>query len=256
VILRYVGCPYPPESGYWHALPGFVVGELYEVAEIYEMDGHLMVRAPGAARWPAPGEWGFGIHPEWFSPTSEPIPIISCGFYYNEFLIDFFGVTLQQRAHVDLVRLLDAVDYPEDDELFESWRARAAAALPPECAEPLFRLQHIRMPLHMGVAEQVFLADEGVGRSFAYVGTFLADLARRDMSRQMYAERLAPLLRAMGVQEFEIREVNLTYWQGTHGGDRLINAPPDGRLIYGTDNEPLSSERERLLEADGENHRG
>jgi hypothetical protein len=247
VILKFLGCPYPPGSPEYRSPESYplVAGEKYEVAEIYEAQEHLMVRPVGAARWPVPGDPWFGWHPEWFEPTAQPIPIVSCGFYYNTTLTGFYGVILQRAEHIELVRELDEVDWPNDDEPFEEWHERAARALPFGAAELLYRLLEPHLLLCQDVYEHVFLADHHlgpVGPRFAYVGTFLQDLARHDVRKHEFGERLGEFLYAMGIQDFEVDEINFGFWQGTRGGDRLINAPPDGRCIYGTDNEPDSDD--------------
>src|SRR5512143_3076783 len=107
-LLKFRGSPHPPNSPGYRApeqLP-MEIGKAYEVAEIYEMEGHLMVREPGATEWPRPGSYRFGWHPDYFETSAEPIPIVSCGFEYNEFLTDFFGVILNRPPHIECVREL------------------------------------------------------------------------------------------------------------------------------------------------------
>ncbi|MCK4341278.1 MAG: hypothetical protein KAY37_06090 [Phycisphaerae bacterium] len=213
----------------------------YEVAEIFEMDGYLMVRQPGERRWPVPGSRWFGWPPELFEPTELPLPIVSCGFKFNDFLTDFFGVILNQPEYIEIARTLKDVGLPEEDEEYERWRTREAADFPHETVEFLYELLQLPVPWDFGVCENVFLADEPVKAPFGYMGCFLAELARHDVSTIAIEEHLGRFLAAFGVQGFEVTEINLPFWQGT-GGERLINAPPDGRLIYGTENDPIASE--------------
>lgn len=236
MILRFYGSPQYRAS----SVQPIEIGEAYEVAEIFEMEGHLMVRKPGEDRWPVPGSQGFGWMPEWFEPTEKPIPIISCGFRFNDFLTDFFGVILGPEQ-VEVVRALKDVSDPDDDEEFEVWRAREVAELPLEAAQNLFELMQLPVPLHFGAFQHVFLADEPLKSPFGFVGTFLAELARDDVSKDVVGEHLGRLLYSLEIRGFEVAEINLRFWEGT-GGDRLINAPPDGRLVYGTHSEPVDDE--------------
>lgn len=239
MILRYRGCPYPPGSKRHYELPHLDVGREYEVAEIFEMEGHVMARTPGTERWPAPGEPTFGIHPEWFAPTSETIPIVSCGFRYDDFLVGLYGVLLHERHQIEMVKQLKTIDLPDDHETFDAWRSRELREWRRERAEALHALLTLPVPTHFGSMRHVFLCEERVsGDSFAYVGAFLNDLARRDVSRRVYGESLDRLLSVLEVRGSVVREIEASFWQGTRGGMRLINAPPDGRLVYGTDNPP------------------
>jgi hypothetical protein len=66
-----------------------VAGRSYEVAEILEHPGHVMVRKPDG-KWPKPGEWYFAMHAdEYFESPRQGIPAFSCGFEYVD--MQFFG---------------------------------------------------------------------------------------------------------------------------------------------------------------------
>jgi hypothetical protein len=70
----------------------FKPGKFYDVVEILEMPGHVMVRKPNG-KWPKPGERNFGWHAEeWFEPAAEGIPAYTCGYYYVEEA--FFGTVI------------------------------------------------------------------------------------------------------------------------------------------------------------------
>ena len=79
MILKYLGpeshCD-PPFKG---SVP-FQIGLPYEVAEILEMEQHLMCRVPGASKWPGPGDPMFGWHPELFEEPALPVEVLSCGY--------------------------------------------------------------------------------------------------------------------------------------------------------------------------------
>jgi hypothetical protein len=237
--LRYVGCPYPPGTPNYHEWPHLKVDEIYDVAEIFEMEGHVMVRRPGEKRWPAPGSHLFGLHPEWFDSTSTPIPIVSCGYHYNEFLHDFYGVLLDHPELVDTIGKLRDIDVPDVDmdEDFATWQKREAVSLPENGALRLYELLSLPVPPSFGVFKHVHLADERIGSPFAYAGAFLAELARGDVSTRTFSEQLGLLLYALEIDGFEVTEIDMSFWQGTDGGDRLINAP-GGKLVYGTNNPP------------------
>jgi len=236
VILRYRGAP--PNAPRRRESPDLLIGAEYEVAEIFEMEGHLMARPPGETRWPGPHQPRFGIPPEWFEPTPQPIPIVSCGYVYCDFLSDFHGAILTRKEALDAVQQLNSFDPPDEDEEFDDWNQRAGCAMRADGAAALFNLLTLPTPTHFGVFRHILGADRPVGRTFAYAGTFLADLARDDVSANDYGEHLGNLLVTLEIGGFEIETTTLNFWQGTGGGDRLINAPPDGRLIYGTDNPP------------------
>lgn len=236
--LKYRGFPDSPMTARYYAEAGLVVGEKYDVAEILEVEGHLMARPLGADPWPGPGHRLFGIPPQGFEPTPQPIPILSCGFRFNSHLMDFFGVLLTRPEGIAAVRALEAVDVPDEDEPFDDWAARACEELSPTAAEACFELFQLPVPCDMGVVRQVYLSDEPLPREFAYIGCYLAELARHDVSQSTFEECLGRVLYALELRGFEIGEISIRFWQGTGGGDRLINAPPDGRLIYGTLNEP------------------
>lgn len=243
MILTFRGCPDPPGSRWYYELPHMEIGGEYEVAEIFEMEGHVMARRPGADRWPVPGMPAFGIHPEWFAPTDEPIPIVSCGFYYNDYLEHFYGVLMWEPRRIEAVEHLSEVDLPDDEEGFEQWRSRAVGRASIEVAQALYELLDSPVPTEFPIFRDVFLAHDIAGHRIACeklgaAGAFLHDLARQDVSRHDYSETLGRLLNALEIPSFEVEEIDLGFWQGTGGGRRLINAPPGGRLIYGTENPP------------------
>lgn len=238
MILKYVGCPEPPDSPRYYELPGLVIGGEYEIAEIFEMEGHVMVQRPGETRWPCPGSPVFGIHPEWFEPTKAPIPIVSCGFRYHDYLCDFFGVILDRPEYVDVVGRLKQVDCPDEDEEFDDWQRREAPDFSTDTALALYEFLRLPVPVDFGVCKYVFLADGKVNSPFAYAGAHLAALARHRVTTDEFGQRLGQLLYSLEIRGFEVADIDLGYWEGTRGGDRLINASPDGGLIYGTDNLP------------------
>jgi|GEM_PF-4728111 len=242
MVLKYLGCRDSASLAQYYEAAGLVVGQAYEVAEIFEAEGQLMVRPVGAERWPPPGHPFFGLQPEYFEPTDKPIPIVSCGFRHNSYLTDFLGALLTQPEHIELIRELERVDLPDEEERFARWVARAARDLSREAAQAYFELLKLPVPCDMGIIEQVYLVDEPLPERFAYIGCYLAELGRHDVRRATFETRLGDLLNALEIRGFEIGEIGLSFWQGTAGGERLINAPPDGRLIYGTLNQPLADE--------------
>jgi len=100
-----------------------VAGRRYEIAEILEHPGHVMVQKPNG-RWPIPGEPYFAMHPdEYFESPKRSIPAVSCGYDYVE--LEFFGSIIPnslfptpqkgqfpnfspQQEHVS--RIVDSVD--------------------------------------------------------------------------------------------------------------------------------------------------
>ena len=214
------------------------IGRQYEVAEIFEMEGYVMARLPGTDRWPVPGTSAFGIQPEWFEATDEAIPIVSCGFYYNDFLRHFYGVILEDPREVEAITHLKDAEPPDDEENFNDWQARGLNDASPAVARALFQLMLLPVATDFGVFRHVHLAD-GVSRNtFAYAGVFLDALARFDIARNEYSETLGRLLNALEIPSFEVEEIDVAFWQGTRGGKRLINAKADGTIVYGTENPP------------------
>ncbi len=243
-LLKFRGAPEPQDAYHLPAGLPLEAGKAYEVAEIYELEGFLMVREPGATRWPRPGSHHFGWHPHYFELSAVPIPIVSCGFEANKVLTNFFGVLFTRPEHVACVRALKAIALPDDEEELDAWADRAAGDLPPERAEALFELLQLPALLQAGEFSQVFQADQPLGSRFAYLGWFLADLARAEVSRAQADDCLSRLIDVFDLSGVEVGELDVSFWQGTDGGDRLINAPPDGRLIYGTLNAPADQDPE------------
>lgn len=249
MILTYRGCPQQPGTRWHHELAQMEVGRQYEVAEIFEMEGYVMARPPEAKRWPVPGTPAFGIQPEWFDATNEPLPIVSCGFYYNDFLRNFYGVVLEDPREVEAIAHLKGVEPPDDEENFDDWQARELDDASPAVARALYQLMLLPVATDFGVFRHVHLAEEVSRDTFAYAGAFLDALARFDVTRHDYSEALGRLLNALEIPSFEVSEIDTAFWQGTRGGKRLINAKADGTFIYGTENPPnfMLDEGERPL---------
>lgn len=231
MILRYLGCPEPPESKHRYDLRGLAAGQRYEVAEIFEMPGHLMAREVGSPDWPAPGAERFGIHPEWFEAVDEAIPIVSCGFEYNDTLCDFFGVLLDGPEHVEVVRALQRLDGPDESEPFSEWRERAAAALTQDAAMALFEWMQ-RCPYDWGVVEDALLIDPPLRAPFAYLGAYGTAVLRMDVRHADLRTCIEGALHALGIRGVDARLQDCCYWRGT-GQARLVNARTPDKFLYG-----------------------
>lgn len=127
MILRFLGEPdYPDQSLYEDPVCcPLRIGESYEVAEIYDWPGHVMVRKPGERSWPVPGSSWFAWHEEEFEIPKRPIPILRCGFYWNDYLSSYFGITVTEPEVVCRFRALDEVDCPDEGEPFTAWHRRS-----------------------------------------------------------------------------------------------------------------------------------
>jgi hypothetical protein len=231
MILRYRGCPDPPDSPHYHEFPHLVIGEKYEVAEIFEMDGHLMVRKPGQTRWPAPGEDGFGVHPEWFEYVDEPIPILSCGYEYNDTLCNYFGVLLDQPEHIEIVRALRRLEGPDDDQTFETWNAREGAGFPEDAARALFDWL-TNYPYDFGWVSEALLVDPPVNVPFAFMGAYGDAVFRMDVRHADLKSCIDRVLRGFGIRDVEAGVIDCSYWRGT-GKGRLINPSTAEKFLYG-----------------------
>lgn len=215
--------------GHKHPTP-FEVGEVYDVAEIFEMPMHVMVRRPGEERWPVPGSPWFGWHPdELFERTDKPIEIISCGFFYNEYLSEFYGVLVRDAGHIETLRKLKELEYecPDNEDEVAAWEARVAAEFSVDVARALSRLDDSLICCEFGVFDNVFLAEEaGIGPSVGFAGCDLVAMGRMEISKALVRRTIEEFLEPLGIRGLEPRDHACGFWQGP-GGRRLIS-PPEG----------------------------
>lgn len=234
MILKYVGdeeegAPSKPKS----AGP-LVVGQSYEVAEIYEWPWHLMVRRPGERRWPGPGNPLFGWNADEFDTPTEPISILRCGFVHVERLTNFFGALVHNPQQIERFRALSYLRYPHFGETFEAWLANpygelSAAAryyapdLPPLSAEVARAFYDwVEFPAHSfgppesGVIDEVVAANQPLKVPFLFVGRGGEPHCCRachDTRATALKTCLERLLRSLGIDGVEARELNLRFWQ-------------------------------------------
>ena len=201
----------------------FKPGDVYDVAEIYECPLHVMARLPGDKRWPRPDEPMFCYHiEEVFEPAHEPLEIVSCGYQHVQ-LDDFFGVHIDKPEDVKLLRALEELWSPDDDESFDAWCKRRAGNIASR--------DHLRVwydflegpgGIHLRVHDSIVRCDKDLVWPWVSVGNVnpcqvcLED--ERDEINKDIADLLGPLgiAHGPGVQDFR------WYWGGK-GPPRLID---------------------------------
>ncbi len=213
----------------------FKLGDVYDVAEIYERPIHVMARLPGEKRWPRPGEPMFGYDFEdLFEPTNEPLEIISCGYIPIE-LDDFFGVHIDNPADVKLLRALEELWVPDDGEPFETWCKRRAGNV---AASNHLRIwyDHIEGPggIYVTVHDKIVYCDKDLVWPWVSVGADVACPTCLDALRDEINKEIADLLGPLGIAHGPAVKDFRWYWYGD-GPPRLIgsNAPGSAPWLPG-----------------------
>ncbi|OQY98898.1 MAG: hypothetical protein B6D36_16930 [Planctomycetes bacterium UTPLA1] len=217
MILKYLG----PEAFGDPPFKGEVplqVGFPYEVAEILEMDDHLMCRVPGASKWPAPGDPMFGWHPELFEEPELPVEIVSCG-YIESHVYSYWGVVINDQADVEKLRKYEAVyndhidppDYPVMM-TFEAWRAQM-----PDLSESVARVVFELECLPASMPE-IAIVDDAVyppelRTPFATVSYESNLMIRYDLTRRDAEARIRMFLVSLEIEPLPLEEVNFSYWR-------------------------------------------
>lgn len=247
MLLKFIG--ENEGSGSAGAQCPFVVGEAYEVAEIFEHPWHLMVRNPGDAQWPKPGDPEFGWHPEFFVRTDKPIPIVACGYVYQDYLSDCFGVLLDDPEDVARVRGYDELEdvvvdrhekpWPQENESYDEWHARVGHEYPGLLAQCVYGLENLAIGVPaVQITDDVFLADaEGIRVPFATVVYGTQQMVNYDVSNSVAQQRITALLRCLSIDARPARLLRNVAWWARDENPRLIN-PPDcpeqGHRLEGT----------------------
>jgi len=234
MILTYVGNTEEDERAQAKRPGPLVVGTSYEVAEIYEWPWHLMVRKPGDRRWPTPDSPWFGWSADEFEAPAEPVPILRCGFMHVERFTNFFGALVDNPLHIERFRGLYLLRYPHFGEAFETWYADphaelSAAAryyapdappLSPEVGRSYY--DWVQFPAHSfgppdtGIIDEVFAPDRPLKVPFLFVGRSSEPYCCRTChGAQAVALKacLERLLRSLGIDGVEVRDLNLRFWQ-------------------------------------------
>ncbi len=252
MILRYGVDPDDDEPLVAKRPSPLVVGERYEVAEIYEWPWHLMARRPGEGRWPVPGEGGFGLPADEFEPTDEAIPIVRSGYVRCESLMHFFGAILTAPEHIRVIRTLGHVAQPHDWEVFDQWYARAFAEyerrsaavgesfpFPPEVAESLFKwtreAPRYWEPVH-GVVDEAMGLPQPLKVPFAYVGVSPVCNCCRECDAAKLAvvqKHLRHLLDCMGARKTELRDYSFSHWERAEEQDGFGEGSPGDEEVEG-----------------------
>jgi len=206
----------------------FKVGKIYEVAEIYEHPGHVMVRAPGATKWPKPGDPTFNWHPcEVFEPTNEPIEILSCGYAYEDYCNDMFGVVIDNPSDVArLKHLTDELQFRyelEDLDDYQTWRNQFALHLPLWLAEAWYELETSSTNPDVAYFTNLIFGD-GLKWLFVAVGFHYREMVTSDMRKAEAAQEVVGYLAKLRIQCPIPDHLSLQFWAGD-GSPRLINPP-------------------------------
>ena len=227
MILRFLADPdYPDPSLYEDpARCPLRIGESYEVAEIYEARGHVMVRKPGERSWPVPGSPWFCWHDDEFETPERPIPILRCGFHLNDYLSSCFGIVVTEPKDVCTLRALDELDWPDEGEPFATWRRRAASTLEDVVARALYDVIE-SCAIHMGFMDRVFFSEPQLPPEFAYLGSDCVEMIRMDYSKTRVQREIDRFLAALNIptQQARVLGHDMSFWQGT-AKDQLIDEP-------------------------------
>jgi len=216
MILKYLGPEAYGDPPFKGEVP-FQIGFPYEVAEILEMDDHLMCRAPGASKWPGPGDPMFGWHPELFEEPALPVEIVSCGYFDKRFY-GYWGVVIKNQADVDKLRKyaaiyhdhIDPPDYPVMM-TFEAWRAQM-----PDLSDRVARVVFEFECLPASMPEIVIIDDAvyppELRSPFAIISYESNMMIRFDLSRQDVEARINKFLVSLEIEPLPLGEVNFGYW--------------------------------------------
>ena len=200
-----------------------VVGQTYDVAEIYEVPYHLMVRRPGEKRWPVPGDLMFGWHPELFEPTTTPIEICSCGYEYVDLLCDKLGVVMSEPEVVEWCRTFQRATSCDD---VSSWSGDPAEL---HRMHEIFDQAYEELPLgspDMYVCDDLFFPEDEIACPFAALYHSTQTLLHCDVKRTEASEMLRRFLALAGLPPKEPQILQVTYFRG-NGQPRLINPPSE-----------------------------
>jgi len=227
MLLRYLG-PQPDRTPHIHAGggPPLRAGATYDVAEILERLGFLMVREPGAPTWPAIGDPLFDVDPHLFETPTTPIEILSCGYQWTVFCSDTLGCLLSNPAEVAAVErateALEHVDTAKDGESFDAWKARTAPQLPAALARFMYSFGDTPpWEPDTKIYDDVVWPPELTPR-VAVVDYHCDGLVRWDMSRAEGERRIVEFLDLIGVRDARPRFLDDDFWHGD-GSPRIIN---------------------------------
>lgn len=207
---------------------------MYDVAEILEEPGFLMVRAPGSSTWPSPGDTLFSIDPYLFDPVTTPIEILSCGYQRVTYLNGKLGCLFSEKSDIDALEQarvdLKDVDTPQAGESFDDWRARAAQNLSDPLATYLYSLGdgplfEPEVLIYVGV-----VAPKCLPRRLGAVLYDCTALVRWDIGRLGAERRISEFLGSLGVRVGRIGMLDTVFWIG-NGAPRLINTISDDDLV-------------------------
>ncbi|MDX2198374.1 MAG: hypothetical protein SF069_05310 [Phycisphaerae bacterium] len=222
--LKYIDNDSPGnQGGRDYGSRWFRRGECYEVAEIHERPGFLMVRPVGEAAWPRPGDSWFDIDPYAFETPLEPIPIRSCGYVLHN-LGDYYGCIIDDGRAIDAIAVSEArfsdIDDVQAGESVDAWASRMRLDHDPRLAA--FWYGHMQRAF---VAPDIRVVDSIVAGTtparFAVVAYPVTELVRRETSLVDAARLIREYGEIFGVG-LEPKLLDDEYWTGT-GEPRIIN---------------------------------
>ncbi len=214
----------------------FVIGEAYEVAEIFEHPWHIMLRKPGDTDWPRPGDPMFGWHPDFFERTETPIPIISCGYVYADHMSDCFGVLLDDPEAIAKVQKFEEIEdaivdqhdiaWVMDEEDYESWHTRMGHMYPNPVARCVYDLEQspIGTPA-IHIPENVHLTEHGLYLPFATVAYSTQEMVEHDVSNSQAQNNINTFLKSLSIGPHPARILYDVAWWSIDEKPRLINPP-------------------------------
>jgi len=196
----------------------FEVGEVYDVAEIYEYPYHIMARKNGDWSWPHPGDPMFSWHPEdVFEPTAEPIEIVRCGYTPLDVPSEGVGVVVADPEHV--ARLVELVDFdveydPHKTVRYKEWRSKLTTELSDDVLRAWYQIQSVDelcpdVIEHLGIQ-----ASEDVPSRFASVELNYSNLVEHGILKVVAKRIIIEFLAKLGVSCTEPDCWILAYWAG------------------------------------------
>jgi hypothetical protein len=180
------------------------VGQIYDVAEIFEDPGRVMARSPGDSDWPIPGESRFGLAPELFEGPAEEIDIHSCRYSLNTVTYDMFGYVIQQPDDITTCKQLDE----ELDAMEEGAPHGATAARVAEHFVGVTSLQS--RPEFWYRSDVVWPVRGAVG----FLGYTYQGIVHSDLSRKLVTDILTIYVSLLNAHYSEPGQIAYRFWHG------------------------------------------
>jgi hypothetical protein len=130
----------------------------YDIAEIIEFPGHLMIRKSRSHKWPSPGSPLFGIPTGSHFRISSKTPAFSCR-KTRLYLYDYFGAKIY----------LDRKTFSLPEKLMDKDSSNG------------IKFGHLFTHIH--VIKNIFRNTDQDERDYFFVGILAADMARREISQ-------------------------------------------------------------------------